>query len=78
MWIMDEEGERFDDLANVHHGLTSRMDLIEGGVDKAVRERREWLAERATEPKETEEVKRTGPASSAPRSQGRRKGEDDE
>ena len=52
--------------------------VIQAMVFRAERERRVWLAERAAESKETEEVKRTGPASPAPRAQGRRKGEDDE
>ena len=40
-------------------------------MNKAVRERRAWLAERAAvEPRETEEVKRTGPESLAPRLEG--------
>ena len=43
-------------------------------VDKAVRERRVWLAA-AAELRETEEVKRTGPASPAPCLQGLRWGE---
>ena len=74
--MMDEEGERFDeDNASGQHGLTSRMVLIESMVDKAVRERCVWLAA-AAELRETEEVKRTGPASPAPCLQGRRKGED--
>ena len=60
------------------HG--GREDLIERGVDKALRERHMWVAaatERATEPEETEEVKRTGPVCPAPCSHGRRKGEGD-
>ena len=73
--MMDGEGEKFDE--DKWSTWTSRRDLIEGRVDRAVRERRAWLAERAAaEPRETEEVKRTGPASPAPRLQGRRKGED--
>ena len=52
-----------------------REDEIASKVNKAVRERRVWLAA-AAELRETEEVKRTGPASPAPCLQGRRKGED--
>ena len=56
-----------------------RRGLVERLKGKAVRERRAWLAEpAAAEPRETEEVKRTGPESPAPRLQGREKGEDDE
>ena len=52
-----------------------REETIAWKVDKAVRERRVWLAA-AAELRETEEVKRTGPASPAPCLQGRKKGED--
>ena len=52
-----------------------REDRIASMVDRAVRERRVWLAAGA-ELKETEEVKRTGPASPAPCLQGRRKSAD--
>ena len=51
-----------------------REETIAWKVDKAVRERRVWLAA-AAEPRETEEVKRTGPASPAPCLQGLRWGE---
>ena len=51
-----------------------REETIAWKVDKAVRERRVWLAA-AAEPREAEEVKRTGPASPAPCLQGLRWGE---
>ena len=63
VWVMDE---RFDEGACDE---AERRRLLERLTDKAVRERRAWLAERAAkEPscRETEEVKRTGPASPAP------------
>ena len=75
VWMMDEEGERFDGDRWLDYTRCLREDLIESMVDEAVRERRVWLAA-AAELRETEEVKRTGPASPAPCLQGRRKGED--
>ena len=75
MWMMDEEGEGFDGDRWLDYTRCLREDLIESMVDKAVRERRVWLAA-AAELRETEEVKRTGPASPASCLQGRRKGED--
>ena len=42
MWVMDESDERFDEEL-CDEG--ERRGLIEGMVDKAVRERRAWLAE---------------------------------
>ena len=69
---MDEKDERFDQGACDE---AERRRLIERLKDKAVRVRRAWLAERAAaEPRETKEVKRTGPESPAPRLEG----EDDE
>ena len=73
--MMDEEIKRLD-WTGVDETLL-REDTIASMVDKAVRERRVWLAA-AAELRETEEVKRTGPASPAPCLQGRRRGEDGE
>jgi hypothetical protein len=76
VWKMDGEGvEGWELNIPAEYGIYLREDEIASRVDKAVRERRVWLAA-AAELRETEEVKRTGPASPAPCLQGRRKGED--
>ena len=55
VWMTDGEGERFDEDRWLDYQRLRREDLIEARVDKAVRERRAWLAA-AAEPRETEEV----------------------
>ena len=61
-WMMDKEIGL--ELTGWMMDKDLREDRIASMVDKAVRERRVWLAA-AAEPRETEEVKRTGPASPA-------------
>ena len=61
--MTDEEGEGFDIQMSLDYTTCLRDYLIEWMVDKAVRERRVWLA---VELRETKEMKRTGPASPAP------------
>ena len=44
VWMMDEEGEGFDIQMWLDYTTYLREDLIGSMVDKAVRERRVWLA----------------------------------